>query len=53
MTRISEQFVKLSCTDCKKINHRVKKNKKQHKEKLELKKFCPSCRKHTAHKEVK
>lgn len=53
MTRISEQFVKLSCSVCKNINYRVKKNKKQHKDKLALKKYCPKCKKHTAHNEVK
>jgi len=53
MTRISEQYVKLACSICKNINYRVKKNKKQHKEKLALKKFCPHCRKHTIHNETK
>jgi large subunit ribosomal protein L33 len=27
------------------------KNKKKHQDRLETKKFCPRCRKHTAHKE--
>ncbi len=53
MSRIADNYVKLSCTVCKKVNYRVRKNKKQHKEKLELAKFCPSCRKHTPHKEGK
>ena len=53
MTRISENYVKLLCADCKKINYRTRKNKKQHKEKITLQKFCPSCRKHTDHKEIK
>ncbi|MBM3256427.1 MAG: 50S ribosomal protein L33 [Candidatus Moranbacteria bacterium] len=53
MTRISEQYIKLVCSACKNVNYRVKKNKKQHKEKLELKKFCPHCRKHALHKEAK
>jgi large subunit ribosomal protein L33 len=29
------------------------KNKKKHPERMELKKFCPQCRKHEPHKEVK
>jgi len=53
MTRISENYVKLVCTECKRVNYRTRKNKKQIKEKLELKKFCPSCRKHILHKEKK
>jgi len=53
MTRITEQFVKLACSVCKNQNYRVKKNKKQHKDKLALKKYCPKCRKHNVHNEVK
>jgi len=34
-------------------NYTTTKNKKKHTERLETKKFCNSCRKHTAHKEVK
>ncbi|HEV2353584.1 MAG TPA: 50S ribosomal protein L33, partial [Puia sp.] len=29
------------------------KNKKKNQDRLELKKFCRSCRRHTPHKEVK
>jgi len=29
------------------------KNKKKNPDKLELKKFCNTCRKHTPHKEIK
>lgn len=53
MSRISDHYVKLVCSVCKKINYRVRKNKKAHPEKLALKKFCPHDRKHTVHNEVK
>jgi len=43
----------LSCTECKNRNYFKTKNKKIMTDKLELKKFCRSCRKHTAHKETK
>jgi len=43
----------LACVDCKNRNYTTTKNKKTTPDKLELKKFCPSCRKHTAHKETK
>jgi len=48
-------FVKLQCTVCKRINYYVKKSrgKSQTEKKLELKKFCKWCRKHTPHKELK
>ncbi len=45
-------FITLACTECKSRNYHTDKNKKKS-ERLELKKFCPVCRKHTAHKEVK
>jgi large subunit ribosomal protein L33 len=45
-------FVTLACTVCKNRNYHSTKNKKST-ERLEMKKFCPACRKHTSHKEVK
>jgi len=46
-------IITLACADCKNRNYTTTKNKKTTPDKLELKKFCPSCRKHTAHKETK
>jgi large subunit ribosomal protein L33 len=46
-------IITLACVDCKNRNYTTTKNKKTTPDKLELKKFCPSCRKHTAHKETK
>ena len=46
-------IITLECTDCKRRNYTTTKNKKTMTDKLELKKFCPSCGKHTAHKETK
>jgi len=51
MTR--ENLVKMRCVDCKSINYYSKRNKKKLKEKLEMKKHCPKCKKHTIHKEMK
>ena len=42
----------LACADCKNKNYYYQRGKKKE-FKLELKKFCPCCRKQTAHKEVK
>ncbi|MDD2677968.1 MAG: 50S ribosomal protein L33, partial [Candidatus Pacebacteria bacterium] len=48
---MKKEFIsKLQCTYCKKINYFTRRNKKTIEKKLELKKFCPSCRKHTLHK---
>jgi len=46
-------FVKLQCDVCKRINYYSHKSKNIGEKKLELKKFCKWCRKHTAHKEAK
>jgi large subunit ribosomal protein L33 len=45
--------ITLQCTDCKGRNYVTTKNKKTTTERLEFKKFCSRCRKHTAHKETK
>ncbi len=46
-------IITLACSECKNRNYTTTKNKKTMTEKLELKKYCPACRKHTAHKETK
>lgn len=46
-------LVTLSCSECKNQNYRVSKNTDNTKEKLELNKYCPKCRKTTLHKETK
>jgi large subunit ribosomal protein L33 len=43
----------LTCTECKNRNYTTKKNVKNTTEKLEIKKYCPTDRKHTIHKEGK
>jgi len=43
----------LACEDCKQRNYQTYKNKKNDPDRLELKKYCRFCRKHTSHKETK
>src|SRR6201987_4877045 len=50
---VTREIITLECGDCKNRNYPRTKNKKKHSERIETKKFCNSCRKHTAHKEVK
>jgi len=45
--------IQFECTKCKNRNYSSLKNKKQNPDKLERKKFCNTCRKHTLHKEIK
>ena len=43
----------LACQDCKERNYDTTKNKRLHPERVEFRKYCPRCRKHTQHKESK
>lgn len=49
------KLIKLVCSECKNVNYYKRKSKKatQRGIKLELKKYCPFCKKHTLHKEQK
>jgi len=46
-------IIGLECTVCKNKNYSTTKNKTRQPDKLEIKKFCPTCRKHSPHKESK
>lgn len=48
-----EFIIKLACEKCKHINYYTRKNKKTTERKLEYKRFCKWCKKHTVHKESK
>jgi len=45
--------INLACTECKERTYTSSKNKKNDPARLELKKYCPRCRKTTAHRETK
>lgn len=46
-------FMKIQCTVCKEFNYFLKKTKAMGDTKLEMSKFCNTCKKHTLHKENK
>ncbi|HXI09756.1 MAG: 50S ribosomal protein L33 [Deltaproteobacteria bacterium] len=46
-------IITLACTECKRRNYSTTKNKKTIPDRLELKKYCKFCKKHTPHKETK
>ena len=48
-----EGLLRLRCSVCKRANYYTSKNKKKVERKLEYKKFCKWCKKHTLHKETK
>lgn len=46
-------IITLACTECKERNYTTEKNKKNDPDRLELRKYCPRCKKHTIHREVR
>lgn len=53
MAKDAREVITLECPVCKERNYQTNKNTKLQKEKLELKKYCKTCKKHTPHKETK
>jgi len=51
--RMSREIITFQCQECKERNYTNTKNKKTTTARLEFKKFCPRCRKHQAHREIK
>lgn len=45
--------ITLACTECKNRNYQTMKNKKNDPDRLEIKKFCNTCKTHTVHREGK
>ena len=53
MAKEDRIIIPMACTECKERNYATSKNKRNDPDRLELRKFCPRCRKHTAHRETK
>jgi large subunit ribosomal protein L33 len=49
----ARNIIHLACPECKERTYTTVKNKKNDPGRLELKKYCPRCRKNTLHKETK
>ncbi|MEJ2048754.1 MAG: 50S ribosomal protein L33 [Calditrichota bacterium] len=46
-------IITLECTQCKQRNYTTTKNKRLHPQRVEFKKYCRYCDKHTIHKETR
>ncbi|MCH2695499.1 MAG: 50S ribosomal protein L33 [Acidobacteriia bacterium] len=46
-------IITLQCNSCKNRNYSTTKNKRKTTERLEVKKFCRTCRSHTVHRETR
>ncbi len=51
--KFTEKLIRLRCEACKHVNYYTRKNKKLVERKIEFKKYCNWCKKHTKHKEAK
>jgi large subunit ribosomal protein L33 len=47
------EVIHLSCGECKRKNYTTTKDRKKQSGKIELKKYCPFCRRHVQHREAK
>ena len=45
-------IITLECKECKNRNYSTKKNPQNTRDRIELKKYCKFCDKHTVHKET-
>ena len=49
----SRIIIHLACTECRERTYTTTKNRKNDTGRLELNKYCPRCRTHKLHREVK
>ncbi|MFC1888126.1 50S ribosomal protein L33 [Candidatus Cloacimonadota bacterium] len=47
------EIIILACEKCKNRNYTTMKNRRTHPERVTFKKFCPTCRTHTEHKQTR
>ncbi|HZC12439.1 MAG TPA: 50S ribosomal protein L33 [Thermoleophilaceae bacterium] len=45
--------VTLACEECKRRNYQTEKSKRNHPDRIEFRKYCRWCGKHTPHKETR
>jgi large subunit ribosomal protein L33 len=45
--------ITMACEDCKNRNYITKKNRRNDPDRLEVRKHCPTCNRHTVHKETR
>jgi large subunit ribosomal protein L33 len=50
---MAREIINLACTECKRKNYSDMKNKRLHPDRVEYKKYCRFCDKHTVHKETR
>ncbi|MFO7171564.1 MAG: 50S ribosomal protein L33 [Bacillota bacterium] len=46
-------IITMACSECKNRNYSTTKNRRNDPGRLELRKFCPTCGRHTLHRETR
>jgi len=46
-------IITLACSECKERTYVTEKNRRNDSERIELRKYCPRCRVHRPHREVR
>lgn len=46
-------IIHLACTECRERNYTTQKNRRNDADRMELAKYCPRCRSHKPHREVR
>ncbi len=46
-------IITMACTECRARNYVTAKNRLKHQNRLELRKYCPTCRQHKLHREAR
>lgn len=46
-------IIHLACTECRERTYTTQKNRRNDPDRIELTKYCPRCRAHRAHREVR
>ena len=46
-------IITMSCPDCRERNYTSTKNRRNDTQRMELRKYCPRCRGHTVHREIR
>ena len=53
MAKGDRVHITLACSECRERTYHSSKNKRKDSNRLELRKFCPRCRKHQLHRETR
>lgn len=46
-------LITLGCSECRERTYHTEKNRRNDAQRLELRKYCPRCRSHQVHREVR